>query len=511
MDVSDRRTIKRMLVCCVWTSCSFLLLTGAWMIEGVKFEQCGADGIVEIVAGQNTSLTCNAEGTVMWRLIWLHNQTLHIANCTEGVCGNTILGDFNKLFQVQARGANDSIITINTEKLTKLYDRGVSINSSLVCSLMSAKHTVTTAARCELNYVHPPEEVSCEADYTLGFVNVSCVIGKVYSSRRIYKCRLFQRKNESSASLQTVEMETSPTSEKTIKSEVKVSGSCQFNTTLPPEEGCYDLFVSVSPTGRNYSVNFTSDGCYSTTDQPSISSQQPVIESVEAASVIVPASVSGLIVLIFVLIIVGHVIRKKRIGCWRTKNHIKKHEDSIDSGVKMQHHYALGSEQERKGNKQNLPALQNYEDPRDLVSFRTKLTMAEMNDKDVRLQEDESQLYDVLDYTKQKSRGNGRQNQVWRIEKNKEKKQDPKRFENCEYVTLGQLPWKRQAASCTQAAASSETSCARVQNVTDRMEIPGSPSVHSSRGHARAAARADDKIEYSLATSFPPDPLPPPQ
>lgn len=49
-------------------------------------------------------------------------------------------------------------------------------------------------------------------------------------------------------------------------------------------------------------------------DQPSISSQQPVIESVEAASVIVPASVSGLIVLIFVLIIVGHVIRKKRIG-----------------------------------------------------------------------------------------------------------------------------------------------------------------------------------------------------
>lgn len=52
--------------------------------------------------------------------------------------------------------------------------------------------------------------------------------------------------------------------------------------------------------------------------------------------------------------------------------------------------------------------------------------MAEMNDKDVRLQEDESQLYDVLDYTKQKSRGNGRQNQVWRIEKNKEKKQDPK-------------------------------------------------------------------------------------
>lgn len=49
-------------------------------------------------------------------------------------------------------------------------------------------------------------------------------------------------------------------------------------------------------------------------DQPSISSQQPVMESVEAAALIVPASVSGLIVLIFVLVIVGHVIRKKRIG-----------------------------------------------------------------------------------------------------------------------------------------------------------------------------------------------------
>lgn len=47
---------------------------------------------------------------------------------------------------------------------------------------------------------------------------------------------------------------TSPTTEKITKSEVKVSGSCQFNTTLPPEEGKYSFYVSVSPGGQSFSV-----------------------------------------------------------------------------------------------------------------------------------------------------------------------------------------------------------------------------------------------------------------
>lgn len=61
-----------------------------------------------------------------------------------------------------------------------------------------------------------------------------------------------QLKNET---LESVSMVTSPTSEKITKSEVKVSGSCVFNTTLPPEEGTYEFFVSVSPGGRHFGTS----------------------------------------------------------------------------------------------------------------------------------------------------------------------------------------------------------------------------------------------------------------
>lgn len=54
--------------------------------------------------------------------------------------------------------------------------------------------------------------------------------------------------------LETVTMVTSPTSEKITKGEVKVSGSCQFNTTLPRKEGNYSFLVSVSPGKRNFMV-----------------------------------------------------------------------------------------------------------------------------------------------------------------------------------------------------------------------------------------------------------------
>lgn len=53
-------------------------------------------------------------------------------------------------------------------------------------------------------------------------------------------------------------------------------------------------------------------------DQSSVSSQQPVMESVEAAAFIVPASVSGIVVLVLILVlilvIIRHVTRKKREG-----------------------------------------------------------------------------------------------------------------------------------------------------------------------------------------------------
>lgn len=120
---------------------------------GLKLERCGADGIVEIVAGQNTSLTCSVEGSVEWRLIGFHNQHLLIASCTEGVCRNALSGILNESFQVQARDAQDSIITINGKNITELYDRGLSINSSLECFRVLEKNPVGTTARCQLNFV----------------------------------------------------------------------------------------------------------------------------------------------------------------------------------------------------------------------------------------------------------------------------------------------------------------------------------------------------------------------
>lgn len=47
-------------------------------------------------------------------------------------------------------------------------------------------------------------------------------------------------------------MVTSPTSERITKKEVKVSGSCQFSTRLPSEEGKYGFLVSVSPGGQTF-------------------------------------------------------------------------------------------------------------------------------------------------------------------------------------------------------------------------------------------------------------------
>lgn len=65
-------------------------------------------------------------------------------------------------------------------------------------------------------------------------------------------------------------MLTSPTDERITESEVKVSGFCQFKTTLPQEIGSDDLFVSVSPGGRNYSVTpATEDECITQTTETS--------------------------------------------------------------------------------------------------------------------------------------------------------------------------------------------------------------------------------------------------
>lgn len=50
-------------------------------------------------------------------------------------------------------------------------------------------------------------------------------------------------------------METSSSNEHITKSEVKVSGSCLFNTILPPEEGLYGFYVFISPGGQYFSAS----------------------------------------------------------------------------------------------------------------------------------------------------------------------------------------------------------------------------------------------------------------
>lgn len=69
---------------------------------------------------------------------------------------------------------------------------------------------------------------------------------------QVFSYFFFQWKKQT---IEIVSMVTSPTSEKISRSEVKVLGSCQFNTTLPAEEGTYTLFVSVSPGSRQFSVS----------------------------------------------------------------------------------------------------------------------------------------------------------------------------------------------------------------------------------------------------------------
>lgn len=54
-------------------------------------------------------------------------------------------------------------------------------------------------------------------------------------------------------------MVTSPTNDFITESEVKMSGSCQFNSTLSAEEGNFSFEVVVFPGGLTYSAKFTKE------------------------------------------------------------------------------------------------------------------------------------------------------------------------------------------------------------------------------------------------------------
>ncbi|XP_025101624.1 uncharacterized protein LOC112568526 [Pomacea canaliculata] len=156
-----------------------------------------------------------------------------------------MINNFEGLYTARITDIHKTTMIIKPENSKKVYDDVELVNGRLECS------NEDDLAGCGLNLVDPPANVSCKATNSSWSINVSCVIGSVYSSRKIYTCSLIRTQASKNETLENVTMVTSQTSEKITKSEVKVSGFCHFNTTLPTEEGHYGFIVSFSPGARN--------------------------------------------------------------------------------------------------------------------------------------------------------------------------------------------------------------------------------------------------------------------
>ncbi|XP_025101419.1 uncharacterized protein LOC112568358 isoform X2 [Pomacea canaliculata] len=207
------------------------------------------DGVREVLAGQDTVFNCTAQGQVDWRLQRQGADSSDLLSTCADTCNKT--DDFKKLFIANVVNSRHS--SSMTIKASNRSDIGLLLNASLQCVLTDGISTVNSS-HCELNLVYPPEGVSCTAINTSWIVNVSCDIGSVYSSRGRYLCQLYRRNHDSrNETVEMVKMVTFPTSEST-QGEVKVSGSCLFNTTLPVETGRYGFYVVIYPGGRTYNA-----------------------------------------------------------------------------------------------------------------------------------------------------------------------------------------------------------------------------------------------------------------
>ncbi|XP_025101081.1 uncharacterized protein LOC112568157 isoform X2 [Pomacea canaliculata] len=262
----------------VWTA-HVLVFFG---VTGVNISPCDDNGVREVLADQDTVFTCTAEGHVEWKFEYNDsNKTVSLANC-ESTCKE--LNNYKNLFKASiVKARHSSSMTITTVKHRNIVHL---LNGSLLCVLMAGSAQVASV-RCGLHYVYPPEDVSCTAVNTSWAVIVSCSVRRVYSSRGLYTCQLYRLEQSQNKSLETVAMLTSPTREYIGEKEVKVSGFCQFNTTLPTEEGQYAFRVSVSPGGRTYYANFTDKYNWITTERPclprvSCGPQQYVLENTNA-------------------------------------------------------------------------------------------------------------------------------------------------------------------------------------------------------------------------------------
>ncbi|XP_025101950.1 uncharacterized protein LOC112568714 [Pomacea canaliculata] len=232
----------------LWKTGVLLLLLCPPLVRGISLSPCGADGVQEILSDQETHFICTSEKAAQWKL---HTREQIILAQYDKELEQ--LETFNELFVGRIIDAHRSSMTIKPVNNARVYDNIKLLNGSLECSLTGEDNQ---SASCGLNYVYPPQDVSCTAVNSLWSVSVSCFIKSVYSSRKNYTCQLILLKDKlKNETLESVSMVTSPTSEKFTKSEVKVSGSCVFSTTLPPEEGTYEFFVSVSPGGRHFGTS----------------------------------------------------------------------------------------------------------------------------------------------------------------------------------------------------------------------------------------------------------------
>ncbi|PVD27148.1 hypothetical protein C0Q70_12301 [Pomacea canaliculata] len=235
MFFCDLREVVKPRMWTVWTAPVLLFL----VVTGVNISPCDDNGVREVLADQVTVFTCTAEGQVEWRFGYNYSSRfVSLATC-ESTCEE--LNDFNNLFKASiVKARHSSSMTIRAVKHRNIVHL---TNGSLLCYRMAGAGQ-GASARCGLHY-------------------------------------------SQIKSLETVTMLTSPTSEYIGEKEVKVSGFCQFNTTLPREEGQYAFHVSVSPGGRTYYANFTDKYNWITTERPSLPSvscgpQQYVLETTSA-------------------------------------------------------------------------------------------------------------------------------------------------------------------------------------------------------------------------------------
>ncbi|XP_025088970.1 uncharacterized protein LOC112561038 [Pomacea canaliculata] len=171
----------------------FLLLLGSSRATDIKLSPCGNDGMREIAADQVTYFTCKVavKTTVRWNLS-VHDTGAHelLALCDGHVCN--IWPYDERLFKARSLDSLHTTMAVDARN-TSIYNSIHRLNGTLYCYREDGFNRFTIAS-CKLNYIIPPEDVLCRAVNTSWTVNVSCVIGNLYSSRSIYKCKLLRFK-----------------------------------------------------------------------------------------------------------------------------------------------------------------------------------------------------------------------------------------------------------------------------------------------------------------------------